>query len=140
MLKTQEFSYNGYFFSNNKNLISLDKVMEFLSKSYWATERSKETVSKSIENSECFGVYLDNIQVGFARVITDYSTTYFLCDVFIDDSHRGKGVGKKLVESIIYNEELVNLRGLLGTKDAHSLYEKYGFVRDPERFMKRLPK
>lgn len=136
-MKSIETNYNGYIISNNKKLLSLDKIYEFLSKSYWAKDRSKDKIKKSIEHSECFGIYHKNEQVGFARVVTDYAVMYWLCDVYIDENQRGKGLGKKLVELIVNNEEFKNLTGILGTMDAHSLYEKYGFVKDTERFMRR---
>ena len=130
MLKLNETSYNDYFITNNKNLLSLDKIYEFLSKSYWGKNRTKEKIKESIQNSECYGVYFKNEQVGFARIVTDYSVMFWLCDVYIDESHRKKGLGKKLMELIVNNEELKNLTGILGTMDAHSLYEKYGFVKE----------
>ncbi len=137
MMKLIEINYNDYLISNNKKLLSLDKIYDFLSKSYWAKDRSKDKIKKSIEYSECFGIYYKNEQVGFARIVTDYAVMYWLCDVYIDENHREKGLGKKLVESIVNNDELKSLTGILGTKDAHGLYEKYGFKKDAERFMKR---
>ncbi len=136
-MKLEEINYNNYLISNNKNLLSLERIHEFLSRSYWANKRSKKTIAESIKNSECFGVYLDNNQVGFARIVTDYSVMYWLCDVFVDENHRKQGLGKKLMEIIVHHEELKSLTGILGTMDAHPLYEKFGFVRDSERFMRR---
>ncbi|MEF3301691.1 GNAT family N-acetyltransferase [Paenibacillus sp. GYB003] len=125
--------------SDDKSLLDLDTIFEFLSKSYWANKRSKETIEKSIRNSICYGAYFQNKQVGFARVVTDGATMYWLCDVFIDETCRGKGIGKKLVETIVNSEPLRNLTGLLGTKDAHGLYEQFGFQSDREKMMRRLP-
>jgi GNAT superfamily N-acetyltransferase len=136
-MKLEEINYNNYLISNNKNLLSLERIHEFLSRSYWAGQRSKETIAQSIKNSECFGIYLENDQVGFARIVTDYSVMYWLCDVFIDENHRKMGLGKKLMETIVNQEELKNLTGILGTLDAHALYEKFGFVKDAKRFMGR---
>jgi len=136
MLKLDETKYNDYLISNDKKLLSLEKIYEFLSKSYWANNRTKEVINESIKNSECYGIYLDNNQVGFARLVTDYSVMYWLCDVYIDVKHRKKGLGKKLMETIIKNDQLINLTGILGTKDAHQLYEKYGFV-NAQGFMRR---
>jgi GNAT superfamily N-acetyltransferase len=134
-MKLEEINYKDYLISNNKELLSLKKIHEFLSRSYWAGQRSKETIAKSIKNSECFGIYLRNDQVGFARIVTDYSVMYWLCDVFIDENHRKQGLGKKLMEVIVNHEDLKNLTGILGTLDAHSLYEQFGFVKDSKRFM-----
>jgi predicted GNAT family N-acyltransferase len=139
MLKPENINYNGYLISNDKKLLQTDKICELLSKSYWAKDRPKDKIEASIENSVCFGVYLNNKQVGFARVVTDYAVIYWLCDVIIDEHHRKKGLGKKLIEAIINNSELKNLAGILATMDAHGLYEQYGFVKDAERFMRKKP-
>jgi GNAT superfamily N-acetyltransferase len=136
-MKLEEISYKDCLISNNKNLLSLERIYEFLSRSYWASQRSKEAIAQSIKNSECFGIYLGNDQVGFARIVTDYSVMYWLCDVFIAENHRKQGLGKKLIETIVNHEEFKNLIGMLATLDAHPLYEKFGFVKDSERFMRR---
>lgn len=129
-----------YMISSDKNLLNHDVIYELLSRSYWASQRSKEKIIKSIEHSLCFGVYQSGEQIGFARIITDWSTMYWLCDVIIDERYRGKGIGKKLVKTIISCEELRDLSGFLGTADAHGLYEQYGFERNAERFMAKRPK
>jgi GNAT superfamily N-acetyltransferase len=136
-MKLKEIIYKDYLISNNRNLLSLDRIVDLLSRSYWAGQRSLEKIVESIRNSECFGVYLNDDQVGFARIVTDYAVMYWLCDVFIDENHRKQGLGKKLIETIVNDETFSNLTGILGTTDAHSLYEKFGFVRDQERFMRR---
>jgi predicted GNAT family N-acyltransferase len=126
-----------YIISKDKQLLQLDKIQDMLAKTYWAQNRSKDTVIQSIENSLCYGVYLQNVQVGFARVITDYATTYYICDVMVDESCRGQGLGKKLIEAIVHDEQLSALFGILATRDAHGLYEQYGFVKGGDRFMSR---
>jgi GNAT superfamily N-acetyltransferase len=133
-----EINWGEFRFSNDKSLISVDKICELLGKSYWANYRSKETIIKSIENSICIGIYFKERMVGFARIITDNATVYWLCDVIIDEEFRGKGLGKKLIEIITNMEELKGVVGLLATRDAHKLYEKYGFAGEPEnKYMKR---
>jgi GNAT superfamily N-acetyltransferase len=77
--------------------------------------------------------------MGFARVVTDYGVLYYLCDVVVDENYRGQGLGKVLVEAIIEHEKLADLLGLLATKDAHSLYEKFGFQRDIKGTAMRKP-
>lgn len=139
-MKLTETRYRGYLISNNKALLSLEKLREFLADTYWAGDRPAEIIQKSIINSECFGIYCENQQVGFARIVTDYSTMFWLCDVYVDREHRKKGLGKKLVEVIVTSDELEYLTGILGTRDAHALYEKYGFEKDGERFMRRRMK
>lgn len=131
---------NGeYFISKDKALLQTETIHQFLSRSYWANRRTLAQVQASIENSICYGVYHGTRQIGFARIITDRATMYYLCDVFIDEEYRGQGIGRRLVDLIVQSEELDGLTGVLGTKDAHGLYESFGFVRDPDRFMKRRP-
>ena len=117
------------------------EVAALLKTTYWANKRSIETVEASMRNSACYGVYLDDEKklVGFARVISDYATSYYLCDVVIDPAYRGKGLGKALVSYIVSLPEYANLRGLLLTKDAHGLYEKYGFEKVNGRAMVKAP-
>ena len=124
--------------STDKSMLNIDVIYGFLSESYWAKGRPLEVIKKSIENSLCFGVYLDNKQIGFARVVTDYSTFAWIADVFIMEKHRGRGYSKRLLQNILSFPELKNLkRWILATKDAHALYNKFGFqqLKNPERFM-----
>lgn len=109
--------------------IDSQEVAALLKTTYWANKRSLETIEKTMRNSSCYGVYLDEEQklIGFARVISDGATTYYLCDVVIDAAYRGKGLGKALISHIVSRPEYAGLRGLLLTKDAHGLYEQFGF-------------
>ncbi|WP_238916373.1 GNAT family N-acetyltransferase [Clostridium sp. YIM B02555] len=128
----------GYYISKDKSKLQMDMIKNLLKQTYWAADRPEETIIKSIQNSICYGIFKNNgTQVGFARIITDYATTYYLCDVIIDKEHRGKGLGKVLIEFITNDVDLKNLRGLLLTKDAHGLYKQYGFERDTEKFMQK---
>ncbi len=114
--------------STDKSNLDLAMIHNFLKNSYWAEDIPIALVEKSITNSFCFGVYEDNKQVGFARVITDYTTFAYVGDVFILEGYRGQGLGKLLVKSILEHPELQGLRKwLLGTRDAHELYRQYGF-------------
>jgi len=105
------------------------EIMALLKQTYWADKRPEEQVRKSIENSRCYGVYLEDAQklVGFARVISDFATTYYLCDVIIDAAYQHRGLGKTLVSYIENLPEYQGLRGILITRDAHALYEKFGY-------------
>lgn len=132
-----ERTFGEYTISDDKEKIQLDRVCALLGDTYWASGRPKERIAKSIGSSLCFGVYLDGRQVGFARCVTDYATMYWLADVIIDSSHRNRGLGKALVESAVNHERLQGCVGILGTRDAHTLYEKYGFLRFPDRFMSK---
>ncbi|MBO4496436.1 MAG: GNAT family N-acetyltransferase [Clostridiales bacterium] len=119
--------------------IQAEDVVRLLKTTYWASQRPAEKIEKSMRHSDCFGIYVDGEPhlVGFARVITDYATTFYLADVIIDESQRGNGLGKTLVSYILARPKYVGLRGILLTKDAHGLYEKYGFERQDGRFMSR---
>ena len=133
-----DINFGEYIFSDNKNLISIDKVCELLGNSYWANDRKRETTIKAIENSICIGIYLKEKMVGFARIVTDYATMYWLCDVIIDTQHRKNGLGKKLIEIITKMKELEGMFGILATRDAQKLYEKYGFIKvDAEKYMRK---
>jgi GNAT superfamily N-acetyltransferase len=119
-----------YIISTEKNRLDYDFVVSALQSTYWAGERSNEVILASLERSICFGAYTtDWAQVGFARVVTDGWTFSWLCDVFVDPEYRGLGIGKQLIESVVSHSEICRTSIALGTKDAHSLYEKYNFVR-----------
>jgi len=140
-----EYKCDGYLISTDKSKLDLFIIHQYLSKeSYWAQGRSMDTVRKSIDHSLCFGVYADDRQVGFARVVTDCATFAWLADVFILESHRGLGLSKWLVECIVTYPDLQNLKNfLLATKDAHDLYRRYGGfepLEKPERWMIRVGK
>jgi len=123
-----EWCKEPYEISTDIKRLDIGTIHRFLSsESYWARGRSIDIVHRSIEQSLCFGVYLQDTQVGFARIVTDYSTFAWLCDVFILEKHRGKGLGKWLIECVTNYEALVDLRlWILATKDAHGLYQRYG--------------
>lgn len=130
-----------FYISDSKEDIQLAEVKRLLAQSYWAQKRTMDVIQRSIEGSLCFGAYLEQNgkQVGFARVITDYATNYYLCDVIVDEPYRGMGVGKALVRRIVDDERLQGLRGVLATHDAHGLYEQYGFRWEREHFMGKEP-
>ena len=137
-----EWRRDEYLISTDRERLNIQTIYEYLSKSsYWALGRSLERVRRSIENSLSFGVYFNDEQIGFARVVTDYATFAWLADVFILDQYRGRGLSKWLVEVIVGHPELQGLRRwLLATRDAHSLYRRYGFkdLEDPTRWMERF--
>ena len=120
---------DNYHISTEKQLLDIEMIHDFLStKAYWSLKIPMATVRKSIAHSLCFGVYRENEQVGFARVISDYSTIAYLGDVFIVEPHRGKGLAKLLVKTILDHAELQGLRRwILLTGDAHGLYKQFGW-------------
>ena len=117
--------------------MDINEVVRLLKMTYWADKRSIEQIKKSMRNSSCYGVYLndDNKLVGFARVISDYATTYYLCDVIIDTAYQHMGLGRALVSHIESAPEYAGLRGILITRDAHDLYRKYGYEVLNDRVM-----
>ncbi len=123
-----EWHKEQYSISTDKSKLDVRMIHHFLyTTAYWAVGRPMSIVRKSIENSLCFGVYEGDEQVGFARIVTDYATFGWMCDVFVLPSHRGRGLGKWLVECIVAHPEVKALRRiLLSSRDAHGLYEKYG--------------
>lgn len=125
--------------STDKTKLNIPLIHNYLSKeSYWAQNIPLEIIERSIENSLCFGVYLDDKQIGFARIISDYATFAYLADVFILPAYRKKGVSKKLMEFIKEHHSLQGLRRwMLATADAHGLYKQFGFTElaHPERMM-----
>lgn len=128
--------------STDKSKLDTELIHRFLvNQSYWAKNRSLEIVKKSIENSLCFGLYFRDKQIGFGRVATDFAVFAWILDVFIIEEYRGKGLSKRLMESILKYEDLQNIqRWGLATKDAHGLYEQFGFHKclTPEIFMEKL--
>jgi len=137
-MKIEEHIRDNYVVSTDKSKLDLTVVHGYLSRSYWAEDIPPEILKKAVEYSLCFGIYNGNNQVGFARVISDYSTFAYLADVFVLEEERGKGLSKFLMECILKHEQLQGLRNFcLMTKDAHSLYSRYGFknIPQPENFM-----
>ncbi|MES2734505.1 MAG: GNAT family N-acetyltransferase [Bacteroidota bacterium] len=128
----------GFTISTDKAPLDIEMIHQFLSHSYWAKNIPIATVRQSIEHSLCFGVYHHGQQVGFARIISDFTTMAYLCDVFISESYRGRGLSKQLMVAIKAHPQLQDLRRwVLGTADAHGLYAQFGFVplEYPERSM-----
>ncbi|QYO65956.1 GNAT family N-acetyltransferase [Leptolyngbya sp. 7M] len=125
----------------SKDRLEVDMIHRFLrEESYWAKERTLEQTRTAIEHSICFGVYDDDRQIGFARVVSDKATFAYLGDVFIVEEYRGKGLSKVLMQKIIEHPELQGLRRwILATADAHGLYEQFEFapLRHPERWMEK---
>lgn len=121
--------------------LNVDVVFDFLSNvSYWSRGIPREVVVKSIKNSLCFGLFKDDKQIGFGRVVTDRATFAYVADVFIFEEYRTEGLGKWLVECMLSHPDLANLRRwLLATADAQGLYRQYGFtpLDNPERFMEK---
>ncbi len=121
------YDKNDFYISTDKSKMDIQTIHHYLSEeSYWAKGVPREIVEKSIANSFCFGVFYQDKQVGFAKVITDFTTIAYLGDVFILDEFRGLGLSKLLMENIMNHQELQGLRRwILLTADAHELYKKF---------------
>ena len=128
----------NYEISTDKTRLDPAMIHDYLAnRSYWAAGVPLAVVKRSIDNSLCFGIYHQGRQVGFGRAVTDCATMAYLADVFILEEHRGKGLGKRLVKTIMAHPDLQDLRlWFLGTKDAHELYARFGFQKVAESPLK----
>jgi N-acetylglutamate synthase-like GNAT family acetyltransferase len=136
-----EWTRDGLTISTDRSRLDRGAIHEFLRGSYWAKGIPRELVDRAIDNSLCFGLYNADRLVGFARVITDSTTFAYLSDVFVLESHRGRGLGTWFMESVLSHPDLQNLRRwMLATADAHGLYRRVGFtaLSKPERIMEKL--
>lgn len=140
-METIDVKEGEYHITSDKALLDLHAIHDYLSKeSYWAQNIPFDTVQKAVAGSLSFGVFHDNKQIGFARVITDGAVFGYLADVYILEPYRGKGLSKFLMRTILAHPDLQGLRRLLlVTSDAHGLYRQFGFtdVPNPEKFMQR---
>ena len=127
--------------STDKSKLDVPFVQNFLKDVYWAAGRTMEEVQTTIDSSFCFGIYLDDKQIGFCRVITDYVVFAYVMDVFIDENHRGKGYSSILINAMMSEPKLQEVKiWRLATSDAHFLYEKFGFnsLAHPEKMMEKI--
>jgi len=136
-----ERNEDGFLFSTDRSRVDIDLVHAFLSReSYWVPGIRREFVERAIEHSICFGVYENDRQIAFARVISDCAGFAWLADVFVIAEHRGGGIGKRLIAFVLEHPDLQRIRRfMLATRDAHGLYEGFGFtsLAHPKRLMER---
>ncbi len=133
-----EYHKENFLISTDPSRLDVDAIHAFLTNAYWCEGIPRETVARSIGHSLCFGVYDGTQQVGLTRVISDYATYAYITDVYILESHRGRGLSKWLMECIMAHPDLQGLRRWsLVTRDAHGLYRQFGFteLKAPERYM-----
>lgn len=129
-------NYGEYCIFEGVDEMQVRDVMSLLKQTYWADQRSSEVMIHSMAHSICYGITdAKKNLVGFARVVTDYATMFYLCDVIIDTKHRRMGLGWQLMKFILEDERIKNLSGMLVTEFAHGFYEKFGFVKSGDRFM-----
>ncbi|MES2654653.1 MAG: GNAT family N-acetyltransferase [Bacteroidota bacterium] len=132
---------NSITITTDTEKLDIPFIHHFISNTYWAKDRTVAEVQTCINNSLNFGIYLNNKQIGYARVVTDYVAFAYLMDVFITEEHRNKGYSSQLMEFILKNEALEKVKvWRLATTDAHFLYEKFGFkpLKSPEKMMERI--
>jgi len=136
-----EWTRDQFTISTDKARLDRAAIHEFLRTSYWARGIPRQVVDRSIENSLCFGLYDGERQIGFARVISDLSTFGYLSDVFVVESHRGRGLATWFMQIVLAHPDLRGIRRwMLATADAHGLYRKVGFTElsKPKRIMEKL--
>ena len=136
-----ESTHGNLTISTDPSRLDLDAIHDMLTHAYWAKGRTKEVIARYVQYSLVFGVYDGTRQIGLARIVSDYTTFAWLCDVFVHEDYRGKGIGKWLMESIQSHPDLQGLRRfLLATSDAHGLYSQYGFqsLQEPEKWMEKF--
>src|SRR5262245_29470230 len=133
-----EFHRDNFTISTDPARLDIDAIVDMLARAYWAKARTREMISRSMQHSLAFGLYDGPRQIGLARVISDYTTFAYLCDVFVHEDYRGHSLGKWLMETIHNHPDLQGLRRwLLATRDAHGLYQQYGWtpLAKPESWM-----
>ena len=138
LLETQRDKFT---ISTDPARLDVDSIADMLSRAYWAQGRTHETIQRYLQHSLTFGLYDGSRQIGLARIVSDYTTFAWLCDVFIHEDYRGLGLGKWLMETVHSHPELQGLRRwMLATKNAHALYSQFGWIplAPPERWMMKI--
>lgn len=133
--------HDGYQISSDSQRLDVAAIHAYLTRSYWSPGIPMATVERAIANSLCFGLFHGPTQIGFARVVTDRATFAYLADVYVLEPHRGKGLSKWLMETVVSHPDMQGLRRfMLGTRDAHGLYRQFGFgeLANPARMMEIL--
>ena len=133
-----QYTNGQYWITTDTQKLDVDAIHAYLTRSFWAEGIPKATVAKSVANSLCFGLFDGAAQIGLARVVTDRATYAYLCDVYVLETHRGRGLGKWLIETVMAHPDLQGLRRFqLVTRDAHGLYSRHGFAPpiNPDRHM-----
>jgi GNAT superfamily N-acetyltransferase len=138
IIETQK---DKFIISTDPARLDVDVICDFLLRAYWAKRRPRERTERALANSLVFGVYDGDRQIGLARIVSDYAVFAYLCDVFIHEDYRAHGLGKWLMETVMSHPDLQGLRRwTLATRDAHRLYEKYGWkpLANPDGWMEIL--
>ena len=128
----------GYLFSDDTTMMQPEQILALLRQTSWAAHYTPEIMAGVLAHSVCMGAFYQGEQIAFARCVTDETTVFYLEDVVVHPAHRGRGVGKMLLQLLLEREPICDLKGILVTDDAFSLYERFGFERDREIFMKKV--
>lgn len=135
--------YQGYIITTDKALMNMHEVHKWLSEeSYWVPGITLDKVKTAFNNSYCIAAIINDQQIAYGRLVTDYALFAYLADVYVMEEHRGKGIGKEMMKVLFEQDWVKQLRGvMLATKDAHTLYSQFGFtgIPDPDRYMKLSP-
>ena len=130
----------GYELDDDPDRIDVDAVHAYLTRSYWAEGRTRETVERLVRSAQrVVGLYADGDQVGFCRAVSDDASLAYLADVYVLPEHRGRGLGVELVREMVENGPLTDVKWILHTRDAHDLYRRFGFGEPSERVLERRP-
>ncbi len=135
-----EWKKDNWVVSTDPAKLDVAAIHAFLTRAYWSEQIPREVIERAVRHSLCFGLFEGNAQIGLARVVTDYATFAYLCDVYVLESHRGRGLGKWLIECVMAHPQLQGLRRFnLATRDAYGLYAPHGFrpLANPENHMER---
>ena len=141
MPQVLEVHKDNFTISTDPARLDIHAIAEMLTRAYWAQGRTCEMIARYVQHSLVFGLYEGDQQIGLARVVSDYTTFAWLCDVFIHEGYRGHGLGKWLMQTVHSHPDLQGLRRwMLATRDAHGLYEQFGWklLDRPERWMHRF--
>ncbi len=136
-----EVHKDNFTISTDPARLDIDAIADMLTHAYWAQGRTREMIARYVQHSLVFGIYDGAKQIGLARIVSDYTTFAWLCDVFIHEDYRGHGLGKWLMETIQSHPDLQGLRRwMLATRDAHGLYEQFGWkpLADTQRWMEKF--
>lgn len=132
---------DNYLLTTDASLFDIDTLYHFISdQSYWSRGIPRAIFERSLQHSLCFGLFQEETQIGFARVVSDFATFAYLGDVFVHENHRGRGLSKWMMDCVLLHPDLQGLRRwMLATRDAHELYKQFGFteLKAPVKFMEK---
>ncbi len=141
MFEITNHQKDNFLLTSDPLKLNKETIYELLSNTYWASKREKKIIDRSLTNSLCFSILDSNKQIGFVRVITDSATFAYFCDIIIDPTYRGHGLGKWVMDNVLEHPDVKPARRkILLTKDAHAFYEKFGFhgLEVTEKYMERV--